>query len=329
MRKKRADLLVGIVILAAIVMLVAGIMWLKAFSFTQRMVYYTGLFSNIGGLQAGDPVTVNGLRKGTVARIELHGSLVAVHFRLDSEVYFTDSCQVTVKNVGLMGERKVDIMLSGKGTRRQPNLSRTEVREYIRGNFDSGIAEALGMLGDFMGDASALVEDVSTILEQTLGNDEFMDFWDRTVVRLDTIVEVVDRLIQNNDASINHIVRDLRSTTRTLDNIVVQNRSGINNIVANADTLTDRAANLMFDLDSLLVDLRNITSKIDTGGGSIGHLLNDATTIEELMATIAVLDTLLGEVREDGLRLRVRLGFGERRRERQRAATAAAQNEGR
>jgi len=296
-------------------MLVAGVMWLKAFSFTQQMVDYTGLFSNVGGLQSGDPVTVNGLRKGTVSRIELRGSMVAVHFRLDSDVHFTDSCQLAVKNVGLMGERKVDITLSDKGTRRLPN-ERGQVREYIRGGFDSGIAEALGLLGDFMSDASDLVEDVSVILEQTLGNDDFKDFWDRTIVRLDTIVEVVDRLIQGNDANVNHIIRDLRSTTRTLDRIVVDNRTGINNIVSNADTLTDRAANLMFDLDSLLADLKSITAKIDTGDGSIGSLLNDGTTIEELMATIAVLDTLLGEVREDGLRLRVRLGFGDRRRQR-------------
>jgi len=311
-------------------MLVGGIMWLKAFSFTQRMVDYTGLFSNIGGLQSGDPVTVNGLRKGTVARIELRGALVAVHFRLDSDVYFTDSCRVTVKNVGLMGERKIDITLSDRGTRRLPN-ERGKVREYIRGGFDSGIAEALGMLGDFMADASALVEDVSTILEHTLGNDEFIDFWDRTVVRLDTIVEVVDRLLQGNDANINHIVRDLRSTTRTLDNIVVQNRAGINSIVSNTDTLTDRAANLMFDLDSLLADLKSITSKIDTGDGSIGSLLNDGTTMEELMATIAVLDTLLSEVRVDGLRLRARIGpFGAVSERRHRRATAATtENEGR
>jgi len=317
LRKKRADLLVGMVIISAIISLVAGIMWLKAFSLTQSMVNYTAVFSNIGGLQSGDPVSVNGLRRGTVARIELYGSLVAVHFRLDSEVVFTDSALVTVKNVGLMGERKVEISLSEKGTRWEPNEGR-KVRQYIRGNFDSGIAEALGMLGNFMEDASALVDSVAALLDYTLNNPEFKDFWDRTVIRLDTIVEVVDRLLQNNDTKVDNIVTNLRTTTRNLDQIVSQNRTGINNIVSNTDSLTDRAANLMFDLDSLLVDLRSITAKIDTGSGSVGQLLNDSTTIDELMTTVAKLDTLLNEVRDDGLRLRVRLGFGDRRRQNRR-----------
>jgi phospholipid/cholesterol/gamma-HCH transport system substrate-binding protein len=289
-------------------------MWLKAFSFTQKMVTYTAVFSNIGGLQSGDPVTVNGLRRGSVASRELRGSQVAVHFKLDSEVPFTDSAVVAVKNIGLMGERKVEIALSDKGTRFEPNEGR-KVRQYIQGNFDSGIAEALGMLGNFMEDASALVDSVAVLLEATLGSPEFKDFYDRTVIRLDTIIEVVDRLLENNEKKVDQIVNSLRSTTRNLDVIVADNRTGINNIVANTDTLTARASELMFDLDSLLADLQSITSKIDTGNGAIGQLVNDSTTIKELMATMDKLDTLLNEVRDDGLKLRVKLGFGERKRQ--------------
>jgi phospholipid/cholesterol/gamma-HCH transport system substrate-binding protein len=291
-------------------------MWLKAFSFTQQMVEYTGVFSNIGGLQSGDPVTVNGLRKGTVSRIELYGSLVAVHFKLDKEVSFTDSAIIAVKNIGLMGERKIEISLSDKGTRFQPNDGRN-VRQYIYGNFDSGIAEALGMLGNFMEDASALVDSVAVLLEATLGSPEFKDFYDRTVVRLDTIIEVVDRLLENNEKKVDNIVQSLRTTTRNFDVIVTDNKQGINNIVSNADTLTAKAADLMFDLDSLLADLQSITSKIDTGNGAIGQLVNDSTTIKELMATVDKLDTLMNEIRDDGLRLRVKLGFGDKKKKKE------------
>jgi len=314
LRKKRSDLLVGIVILAAIVLLIGGIMWLKAYSFTQKMVNYTAVFSNIGGLQVGDPVAVNGLKRGSVAGIELYGSLVAVHFKLDSDVPFTDSAVVAVKNVGLMGERKVEISLSDKGKRWEPNSGK-RVRQYIKGSFDSGIAEAIGMLGDFMTDASALVDSVSVLLTATLSSPEFKDFFDRTVVRLDTIVEVVDRLLKDNDEKVNQIVGSLRTTTRNLDAIVVQNRSGINNIVGNADSLTNRAADLMLDLDSLLADLKSITAKIDAGSGSVGQLINDSTTVGELMTKVAKLDTLLNEVRDDGLRLRVKLGFGDKKKQ--------------
>ena len=312
MKKSRSDLFVGVVILTALVLLVGGIMWLKAFSFTQKMVDFTAVFSNIGGLQTGDPVAVNGLKRGTVSRIELYGSLVAVHFKLDSEVPFTDSAIVTVKNIGLMGERKVEISLSENGTRYLPNQGK-KVRQYIRGRFDSGIAEALGMLGDFMLDASELVDSVSSLLSATLGSPDFKDFYDRTVIRLDTIIEVADRILQNNDNKIDNIVNSLQRTTRNLDEIVAINKDGINSIVVNTDSLTDRAANLMLDLDSLLDDLRSITGKMDTGSGTIAKLVNDSTTIDELMETVAKLDTLINEVQDYGLKLRIKLGFGDKK----------------
>jgi phospholipid/cholesterol/gamma-HCH transport system substrate-binding protein len=316
LRRARSDLLVGIVILTALVVLIGGIMWLKAYSFTRQMVNYTAVFSNVGGLQTGDPVAVNGLKKGTVSSIELYGSLVAVRFKLDREVPFTDSAIVTVKNIGLMGERKVEISLSDRGVRYEPDEGRN-IRQYIPGRFDSGIAEALGMLGDFMGDATALVDSVSSLLSATLGSSEFKDFYDRTVIRLDTIVEVVDRLLVNNDEKVNNIINGLQRTTRNLDAIVAENRGGISSIVSNTDSLTDRAANLMLDLDSLLLDLRSIAAKVDTGSGTIAQLINDSTTVEELKYTVAKLDTLIDEVQEYGLRLRVKLGFGDRKRKKE------------
>jgi phospholipid/cholesterol/gamma-HCH transport system substrate-binding protein len=300
------------VILTALVALIAGIMWLKAYSFTQKMVDYTAVFSNIGGLQPGDPVAVNGLKKGTISSIELYGSLVAVHFKLEKNVPFTDSAVVTVKNIGLMGERKVEISLSDNGTLYLPDEGK-RVRQYIKGKFDSGIAEALGMLGNFVEDASALVDSVSALLSVTLGSKEFKDFYDRTVVRLDTIVEVVDRILEHNDRKVDNIVSSLQRTTKNLDEIVSGNKTGINSIVVNTDSLTNRAADLMFDLDSLLFDLRSITGKIDSGNGTVGQLVNDSTTIEELMKTVEKLDVLINEVQSYGLKLRIKLGFGEKR----------------
>lgn len=318
MKKSRSDLLVGVVILTALVSLMVGIMWLKAYSFTQKMVDYTAVFSNIGGLQAGDPVAVNGLKKGSVSSIELYGSLVAVYFKLEKDVPFTDSAIVTVKNIGLMGERKVEISLSDKGTLYEPNKGKN-VRQYIKGRFDSGIAEALGMLGDFMQDASALVDSVSTLLSATLGSKEFRDFYDRTVIRLDTIVEIVDRILEHNDKKVDNIVNGLQKTTKNLDEIVSSNKKGINSIVLNTDSLTNRAADLMFDLDSLLDDLRSITGKIDTGSGTVAQLVNDSTTIDEVMNTVAKLDTLINEVQDYGLKLRVKLGFGDKKKKLEKA----------
>ena len=312
MRKRRSDLLVGVVILVAFVMLIGGIMWLKSFSFTQKMVSYTAVFSNIGGLQVGDPVSANGLKKGTVSSIELYGSLVAVRFKLDKTVPFTDSAVVTVKNIGLMGERKIEISLSDKGTLYIPD-EKDNVSQYIKGNFDSGIAEAFGMIGDFMVDASGLVDSVSTLLAATLGSREFREFYYRTVIRLDTILDVVDRVLENNDDKVDYIVNSLQKTVKNIDVIITENKKGVKSIVTNTDSLTYRASDLMIELDTLLTDLRGISRKIERGKGTVGQLVNDSATINEVMKTLSKLDTLINEVEDYGLKLRIKLGHGDKK----------------
>jgi len=59
-KKSSMDLVVGASILLALFILIAGVLWLKEVSITRRMVSYTVLFPNIGALQGGDGVMVNG-----------------------------------------------------------------------------------------------------------------------------------------------------------------------------------------------------------------------------------------------------------------------------
>jgi len=66
-------------------------------------------------------------------------------------VPLTDSSKITVQNIGLMGERMVGVQLSGKGALCKPNGKGKNGTTYINGYFDTGIAEAMGMVGTVLG----------------------------------------------------------------------------------------------------------------------------------------------------------------------------------
>ncbi len=74
-------MIVGGVIFLSLFILIAGILWLKEVSFSQKTVSYTVLFPNIGTLQVGDPVTANGVKKGIVKRLYLYKSKVYAYQR--------------------------------------------------------------------------------------------------------------------------------------------------------------------------------------------------------------------------------------------------------
>jgi hypothetical protein len=52
---------------------------------------------------------------------------------------------------------------------------------------------------------------------------------------------------------------------------------------------------------------------IESGKGSIGKLYTDEQFYNELKAVVRSVDTLVNEVQQDALKLRVRLGFGRKK----------------
>jgi len=115
-KKNKVELIVGGTIFIALFILIAGVLWLKGALVMNKMVQYSVLFPNVGTLQPGDPVVVNGVRKGSVSTIDLKGARVAVTINLDKDVALTDASKVTVQNIGLMGERMVGIQLDAAGS---------------------------------------------------------------------------------------------------------------------------------------------------------------------------------------------------------------------
>jgi len=123
LKKINVDLIVGASILTALFILVAGLVWLKEASIANKMVNYMVIFPEVGTLQLGDPVYVNGVKKGTVSKIELRGTEVATVLNLDKKINMTDSVRVSVVNVGLLGERGIGVTCRPTGRRSRTSPS--------------------------------------------------------------------------------------------------------------------------------------------------------------------------------------------------------------
>lgn len=308
MKRTNMELIVGGSILVALFVLIAGVLWLKEVSIASKMVTYTVIFPNVGALQVGDPVSVNGVRMGDVGSIKLHGTSVAVTIKLDKEVQLTDSSRITVQNVGLMGERVVGIQLAERGAVVKPN-SDALPPTYLYGYFDSGIAEAMGLVGTLVGQAQLLVEDISTILDATVGDTAFVTFFKTLVWRVDTVATLVDELVVTNKDGINSAVADLQSVAGELKTLVDENGDNVQTILSNGAQLTERALVLADEVGTMSGSLKNMLNAIENGEGSLGMLIEDERFYTDLKQTVAQLDTLVSDVQDNGLKLRVKLGF--------------------
>ncbi len=310
MKRTNTDLIVGGVIFISLFILIAGILWLKEVSLSSKMAKYTIMFPNVGHLQSGNPVKVNGVRQGSVSRIYLYESKVAVEIKLDKEVTITDSCSFVVQNIGIMGERMIGIQLGGGGKPYVPDTKDSVT--FINGFFDSGIAEAMGMMGSVLKQVEALVDTVDRILQQTVGNSEFVTFFNTIVNRLDTIILVVDNLVQGNEKKINASLNNVHIITADIKNLLKTNSANVNGIVEDGSQLTQIALSIAERIDSITVSVNDIVTGIENGQGSIGMLIEDESVVRDLKTAINDLDSLVNDISDDALKLRIKL-FGNRK----------------
>lgn len=294
-------------ILVALFILIAGVLWLKSSSLTRTMVEYTVLFPNVGSLQQGDPVQVNGVRKGLVGKLELTGSKVAVVIKVDKDVHLTDSSTITVQNIGLMGERTVSIQLSERGKSIRPSTKKNIT--YIDGKFDTGIAEAMGMIGSVLGDARALLANVSSIVDSTVGDSAFYSSFHRIVGRLDTVSRLAQTLVRDNKGKIDQSLTNVKAVTSDIKDLLDSNKAQINSMVANGNALTARAVAIVGTVDTITTSLQTMVKKVERGEGSLGALMTDEQFYKDLKKSVADLQSLVSDVQQDGLKLRIKFGF--------------------
>jgi phospholipid/cholesterol/gamma-HCH transport system substrate-binding protein len=306
-KKTNMEFMVGGFILIALFIVIAGVLWLKSSTLTRSMVEYTVLFPNIGTLSEGDPVMVNGVRKGVAGEITLVGARVSVVMRIDRNVALTDSSVVTVQNIGLMGERMLGVQLTEHGKRLAP--SKKGSITYINGHFDSGIAEAMGMIGTVMNDVRSLLADVATVLDSTVADTAFYRTFRHIVKRLDTVTILAQSLVQNNRAKIDRSVSNITTVTTDIKELLDSNKTQLNTIVNNGTRLSAGAVTIVGKADTLMNSLQAMVTKIQQGQGSIGLLMTDEQFYRDLKKSVSALDSLVNEVQTDGLKLRIKLGF--------------------
>lgn len=302
-KRNNSDLIVGGVIFISLFILITGVLWLKGTSVNKNKVSYFIRFKNIGTLQKGDPVTVNGVKKGNVKDIKLNGSYVDVEIKLEDNIKLTDSSRIIIQNIGLMGERMVGIQLSEKGNVYKPYNKDNPIKGY----FDSGIAEAMGMMGNVLQRVMNMIDTLNEIINYTVGDTVFKEQFKNIFARIDTISYLAQRILKDNKTGINNSIKNVELATNQLNRLIEQNKTNINTITENTAQITEDGLHLTAQTDSLLITVNNMIDYINNGQGTIGKLVKDEITSENINRSLTELDSLLRDIETNGLKLRAKI----------------------
>jgi len=151
-------------------------------------------------------------------------------------------------------------------------------------------------------DIGADVKEVTASLRRALGGDEGTAKLNEILDNIRQLVAETKNLVAANRANVDQTLANFRDFSATLkqelpklaeklqrladnvDSVVAENRSNVSDTIAN---LKDLSARLRTSADNL----NQITTKIARGEGSIGKLVNDEATVDNLNSTLKAVES--------------------------------------
>ena len=290
---------IGFFAIASIIALVFGVNYLKGINILNDNSDVYAVYENIGGLQVGSPVLVNGYKVGMVSNIDLlteQNQNLLVTISLDKEFDMAKNTVCKIVNQDLMGTKGIALML---GDADELVTGGDTLISGIEGSLQDEVnaqilplknkaEELIGSIDSVMMIVTAVLnKDTRDNLRNSLSSlDKTFELMSQTMVRVDSMVDI-------NDDRIAKVVMNLESITSNLEN----SNGEIKTILTNFATLSDSLVKA--DIATVLQNVSDITAKINNGEGSIGLLLKDDKIYANFEKSTRELASLLEDIKKN------------------------------
>jgi phospholipid/cholesterol/gamma-HCH transport system substrate-binding protein len=290
---------IGFFAIASIIALVFGVNYLKGINILNDNSDFYAVYENIGGLQVGSPVLVNGYKVGMVSNIDLltkQNQNLLVTISLDKEFDMAKNTVCKIVNQDLMGTKGIALML---GDADELVTGGDTLFSGIEGSLQDEVnaqilplknkaEELIGSIDSLMMIVTAVLnKDTRDNLRNSLSSlDKTFELMSETMVKVDSMVDI-------NDDRIAKVVKNLESITSNLES----SNGEIKTILTNFATLSDSLAKA--DIAKVLQNVSDITTKINNGEGSIGLFLKDDKIYANFEKSTRELASLLEDIKSN------------------------------
>ena len=283
---RRTEIEVGITVLVALAVLIWGVTWLKEFSVERKVRVWHVSFPQSGGLGSSDEVQVNGIRKGEVKSMQLVGDHVIVDLALSAEIRLTSLCRVSIRNVGLMGEKVIAVDLKQAGEPYAPG-------DTIQGVYEQGLSEVSASLGEAMGAVSLLADELRGVTEVLSKSGDLA----KTLKNFRQTSEELKLAVSENRAMLKSTIENFSSSAQTAKHLTTDREAELKKALADFSSAAQKMDHLAGRLDSLRQSLQSVSAKVDSGKGTLGKLVNDDKLYQDVSEATANIKALIADIK--------------------------------
>jgi phospholipid/cholesterol/gamma-HCH transport system substrate-binding protein len=321
--KRENEFTVGVVVIVAFAVVVAGALWLSGAHLGKAEAVYTARFRTVGGLGVGAPVVLRGVRVGRVEGIRLtSGNWVEAALNIYNGVTLPAKPAVIAASASLFGEWAATLLPLDQ-LPQDPNV-RQAIAEAEVGAGSKWPGATLPDIGQLTAQASRIATDIGAVATRVQ-----TAFDSEAVVELRRSIrdfgQVADRLVRvtNEQAQ---VLGSVGSNLRQGSDVLVRAATGLQTSLGRVDSATNQgqlatilnnSAASSQDLRSATQNLRDLVeaahnnqaslvrvlqsadtvmSRIASRSGTLGLLVSDSTLYRETTLTMIQLRQLLSDI---------------------------------
>jgi len=321
--KRENEFAVGLVVIAALAVVVVGALWLSGAHLGKTEAVFTARFRTVGGLGVGNPVVLRGVRVGRVEAIRLaSGNWVEADLKIYSGVTLPAQPAVIAASASLFGEWAATL-ISSDPLPTDPNV-RAALVEARTGAGAKWPGATLPDIGQLTAQASRIATDIATVsariqtafdsqavsdLRQSIR--DFGQIADRLVRVTNEQADVISNVGSNLSKGSDVLARAATALQATLGRVDSATNQGqlatiLNNTAATSTDL--RSASQDFrelmgaahknqeSLVRVLVSADTVLSRIANRSGTLGLFVGDSALYRETTLTMTQLRQLLSDV---------------------------------
>jgi len=248
-------------------------------SYLGRSKHAWFLLKNAGGLVKNSAIKTAGIPVGIIKDITLQEGEARVDITVKSDVHLTVSAMVEIRAQGILGDQHVEIF---PGVPTDPPLP--DGAQILNVKDKGSLDNVVGQVSDI---ATSLKSVAETLKESISEDGTRKHILGRIVSNVEKLTGDLAQMTGENKEKIGEIVDQVHDVTTTLSDLVNDpSDDGFKKSWKKAVASLQR-------IDSVLKNIDEISGKINRGEGTIGKLVNDETTVDNLNGAVEGISGML------------------------------------
>lgn len=321
--RKRPDFIVGLTVIVTVAALLLSVLWVRQSDVSRRRQHVTARFQDVGNARVGNAAVIRGVKAGRIDRIELdEDGTVLVRMSLDKGTILPRDPVVMLNESSLFGEWQATI------TEREAVPLDEHVQEQLEvvdGRDDllpgatlPNIAKLTAVAGQIAGDVADVANRVDIAFDDAAAKELRASIRNFSALSTSLATAVQNHAgdLDTLSAGLQDAVRSLNRTARTTELIAGRVDSSIaagemrqimsdlssaaaelRRTTSTVSAMATRLAGSQGHLDRFLVNGDSVLTKINTGQGTLGLLVNDSSLYVGSDSLVAQLRSLVTDIK--------------------------------